>query len=120
MGEYNGEERRETYTEFENKILRKIWWVGFAAIATIFLAGGNWAVSQYRINALAETTKETSGQHKEDMKNVVTKEVLELKLLPVLQAQETLKDSAKRIEQNVYENRKTGEKILEKLNELDK
>ncbi|NIS77753.1 MAG: hypothetical protein GTO00_09105 [Deltaproteobacteria bacterium] len=116
---YNGNERRQSYTDFENRILRKAWWIGFAAISTVFLAGGNWAVSQYRINALAADGEKQEIRHEADMKGVVTREVLELKLEPIRQAQETLKDTTKRIEQNVYENRKTSQKILEKLNELD-
>jgi len=47
-------ERRAENLETENKHLRALIWIVIAAVGTIFLAGGNWYVSQHRLNSLED------------------------------------------------------------------
>jgi hypothetical protein len=124
------EERRSEYLDFENTMLKKAFWIGVAALVTIFAAGGNWAVSQYRINNLAiiqsvhaDEDDKVHDALQVDIKYMqqekVSNKELALTLAPLQQDLENTKEAVKRIETNLFlftqNQQRVNEKILKAL-----
>jgi len=126
------DERRTSHLEFENKIMKKAFWLGAAALLTIFAAGGNWAISQWRINnltAIQSAHAEENGASIDEInadinhlrENKVSNKELGLTLKPIQQDIETTQEAVKRIESSLFryteQQQRVNDKILKALSQ---